>query len=98
MVSLAVNTTRCFSGSNSLNYLIFKEMTKWLPDAQVGGNIICLPGFQIKKKKKSYEEVTGSVYILNIPPGFLLKITPSFTETQQKQLMYTSHVITQNIF
>ena len=72
-------------------------MTKWLPDAQVWGNIIWLPVFQIKKKKKFYEEVTGSVYNLNIPPGLLLKITPSFTQTQQKQLMYTSRVITQNI-
>ena len=86
-----------FLEATSLNCLIFKKMTKWLPDAQVWGSIIWLPVFQIKKKK-SYEEVTGSVYNLNIPPGLLLKITPSFTQTQQKQLMYTSGVITQNIF
>ena len=73
-------------------------MTKWLPDAQVWGNITWPPVFQTKKKKKkSYEEVTDSVYNPNIPPGLLLKITSSFTQTQQKQLIYIFQVNTQNI-
>ena len=40
-----------FLEATSLNCLIFKKMTKWLPDAQVWGSIIWLPVFQIKKKK-----------------------------------------------